>query len=126
MKRSKNAYGFLVGIILAIFSLFAGSCTKQLPHEGKVVFTQIPVKSISDNQLESHDFRYAPGMKIAIAEMDESLKNVETLTEDFHSARAPEISFDGKIMIFSGQKAGGDVWQIWQLDLEKIEIQQIT
>ena len=126
MKRSKNAYGFLVGIILAIFSLFAGSCTKQLPHEGKVVFTQIPVSSISDNQLESHDFRYAPGMKIAIAEMDESLKNVETLTEDFHSARSPEISFNGKTIIFSGQKAGGDVWQIWQLDLEKIEIHQIT
>lgn len=126
MKRSERAYGFFVIIILAIFSLTAISCDQQLPHKDKVVFTQIPVKAVTVDQLESRDFKYGPGMTIAIAEMDESLNNIEILTASFHSARSPEISYDGKIVVFSAQKTEGDPWQIWTLDFENNEFIQVT
>jgi hypothetical protein len=84
MKRNEQIYRFMFGVLLVGFSLISGSCSKQLAHEGNVVYTQIPVESISDNQLESHDFRYAPGMSIAMAEINESLKNIEILSENFN------------------------------------------
>lgn len=117
---------FLILVILVGFSLFTISCSKQLPHEGKLVFTQLPVQTVSDDQLTIHDFRYASGMKIAMAEMDELVKNIEILTSDFHSARAPQVSFNGKSLIFSGQKGSGDVWQIWKLDMEENVLTQLT
>ena len=126
MKRCRKTYGMLITILVVGVSLFATSCTKNFAYEGSVVFTQIPVKSVSDGQLKNHDFRYASGMKIAMAEIGESLENIEILVEGFHSARAPEISYDGKCLIFSGQKAAGDVWQIWKLNLDKSEINQVT
>lgn len=126
MNGNRKIFETLIGIIVIGLIFFMIACNNKLPHEGMVVFTHIPVQSISDNQLESHNFRYAPGMKISIAEMGESLKNIKILTEGFQSARAPEISFDGKTMVFSGQKADGDAWQIWQMDLEKNDIHQIT
>lgn len=126
MKQSERTHRFLILVILVGFSLFTISCSKQLPHEGKLVFTQLPVQTVSNDQLKIHDFRYASGMKIAMAEMDESVKNIEILTSDFHSARAPQVSFNGKSLIFSGQKGSGDVWQIWKLDMEENVLTQLT
>lgn len=126
MKQRERMHRFLILVILVGFSLFTISCSKQLPHEGKLVFTQLPVQTVSDDQLTIHDFRYASGMKIAMAEMDELVKNIEILTSDFHSARAPQVSFNGKSLIFSGQKGSGDVWQIWKLDMEENVLTQLT
>lgn len=124
MKRCRKTYGLLVAILLV--GLFATSCSKKIAHEGSVVFTQVPANSVSEDQLKNHNFRYASGMKIAMAEIGETLENIKILTMDFHSARSPEISYDGKCLVFSGQKAAGDVWQIWKLNLDKSEINQVT
>lgn len=126
MKQSGRMNRFLVAVLLVGFGLLAASCSNQLPHEDKVIFTQLPVQSLNIDQLKIHDFRYASGMKIAVTDLDESLKNIEILTPDFHSARAPQVSFDGKVLIFSGQKGSGDVWQIWKLDMNENVLSQLT
>lgn len=126
MKQRERIQRFIKGILLLGFCFFIFSCSKQLQYEGKVVFTQIPVQAVSNDQLKNYDFRYASGMKIAMAEMDESLENIEILTADFHSARAPQVSFVGKSLIFSGQKSSDDIWQIWHLDMEENVLTQLT
>lgn len=126
MKRSKQIHRLLIGVLLVGFSLMTSSCSEQVPREGKVVFTQIPVQAVSNDQLKIGDFRYVSGMKIAMAELDESIKNIEILTEDFYSARSPVISYDGKFMLFSGQKETSAVWQIWKLDFVENIMSQIT
>jgi hypothetical protein len=37
------------------------------------------------------------------------------LTSGFHSAADPEVSFDGKRILFAGRKEGGDPWCIWEM-----------
>lgn len=126
MGRSRRRNGFNVISKLAVLGLLTISCNKHLPYEGKVVFTHVPAQSISDDRLESQDFKYISGMTIAMADMSESLKGIEILTSDFQSARAPEISYDGKTMVLSAQKAVGDPWQIWTMSLENNEFFQVT
>ncbi len=125
MKRNIT-YGALIGFMVVDLIIFTAGCIKKYPHNGKVVFTKVPVKTVSDEQLKSNDFKYASGMSIAIVEMTKNPEDIEILTKAFASARAPEISYDRKSMIFSGQKEAGDIWQIWQMVLNNNELKQVT
>ena len=48
------------------------------------------------------------------------------LTDGFFAAADPQISFDGAKILFSGQKAPGDHWQIWEMDSTGEHKRQIT
>jgi len=48
------------------------------------------------------------------------------LTDDFFAAADPQMSFDGASILFSGQKAQSDHWQIWEMDLDGGHKRQIT
>jgi len=48
------------------------------------------------------------------------------LTEGFHSACDPEISFDGRRMLFSARKAPSDDWNIYEMELGDASVRQIT
>jgi Tol biopolymer transport system component len=39
------------------------------------------------------------------------------LTHGFASAAEPEVSFDGKSLLFAGRKAQGDPWCVWEMPL---------
>jgi len=110
----------IITSLLAIIVISA-SCSSKMSEEGKVVFTQVPVKG---NENLS-DYRYAPSMRIVMGEMTNS-PEVEVLTSGFYSARSPEVSYDGRQLVFSAQKSEDDVWQIWILDLESKDMLQVT
>ena len=69
--------------------------------------------------------RYITGSKI-IAFDPGKPSGVRVLTGDFYSAAYPEISYDGKQILFSGQKKQGDIWQIWEMNLRNLKYRQIT
>ncbi|MFQ5571673.1 MAG: hypothetical protein ACE5G0_18490 [Rhodothermales bacterium] len=48
------------------------------------------------------------------------------LTEAFHAARTPDISFDGKRMLFAARKTEEDAWHIWEMNLENRRVKKIT
>jgi Tol biopolymer transport system component len=48
------------------------------------------------------------------------------LTEDFASAADPEVSFDGRSILFAGKKAGGDPWCIWEMKADGSDVRKIT
>ena len=48
------------------------------------------------------------------------------LTEGFHSACDPEVSFDGRRMLFSARKAPADDWNIYEMELGDGSVRQIT
>jgi len=50
----------------------------------------------------------------------------EVLTEDFHSAADPEVSFDGQRILFAAQRVPGDKWNIYEMDLAGRQLRQIT
>ena len=69
--------------------------------------------------------RYITGARI-IAFNPEKPGSVRLLTGDFHSAAYPEISFDGRHILFTGQKKPGDIWHIWEMSLDNLKYRQIT
>lgn len=117
---------------LVVSSTFVGiigivsACTDESIYDGNVVFTQLPVENVNDVQLEGLDYKYAHDMKIVMASIGTSLENMKVLTSDFYSARAPEISYDGKAMVFSGQKDASSSWQIWVMNFDKMEFTRVT
>ncbi len=107
---------------------FAGSfwtCSQNEPLSGMIIFTQLPVDGVKADFSSDDQWRYLPNMKIA-AIHPQKASNAKILTDDFYSARSPEISFDGKKLLFSGQKNEGDIWQIWEMNLKDQKFTQIT
>ncbi len=51
---------------------------------------------------------------------------VRTLSQAFQAAADPDVSFDGKRIVFAGQQKRGDAWQIFELTIADGAIRQIT
>jgi hypothetical protein len=58
--------------------------------------------------------------------MDNPQGSEAILTEGFHSACSPEISYDAKRMLFLAQKEKQDTWQVWEMDLKSGSSRKIT
>ena len=48
------------------------------------------------------------------------------LVRSFVASSDPTVSFDGKNVLFSGKRNGGDFWQIWEISLDGGDPRQIT
>ena len=48
------------------------------------------------------------------------------LLPDFAASADANVSFDGKSVLFSGKKKGGDPWQIWELTLSDRTVRQVV
>jgi hypothetical protein len=48
------------------------------------------------------------------------------VSQGFHSASDPAVSFDGKRILFAGRRQSSDRWQIFELNLDGGEARQIT
>ena len=126
MQSRMNNYKLFVATLFVILMVQLVSCGKKISHKGKVVFTQVPYSEVKSQNLNTIENKYAPAMKIALAKRGEQLENIEVLTQDFNSARSPEISYNAEIMVFSAQKEEKGIWQIWSMNLETKEMMQVT
>ena len=109
--------GFFSLIVFTLLSLaFISEGKKQ--SSDLIVFTAIS----STNELTNNKF--PEGSKLF--SFDSQGQQLKELTEEFYSARSPEVSFDGFKLLFSAQKTSEDKWQIWELELRNNKIHQIT
>ena len=115
---------FLVALATGIFWLAPDSGLEK----GMVIVTAVPSATNLTQVVQGADNRYIQGAQIIALKMDPGIEMVEPvlLTEEFYSARAPEISYNGEKMTFSGQKSKGDTWNIYSMDLKSFEVSQIT
>lgn len=56
----------------------------------------------------------------------DSLGSVLPLTPGFFAAADPQVSFDGKRILFSAEKDKGDSWQIWEIAADGSGLRQVT
>lgn len=108
----------LVACLTLLSSLLTGN-GQALPD---IIFVQAPAQA---------DSRYIDGCQIlslSTANLSTAKKEaaVLVLTGEFLSARDPDISFDGKHIMFAGKQKQGDNWQIWQMDIDGRNKKQIT
>jgi hypothetical protein len=93
---------------------------------GMIILTQRAEKINMANYVDGDSWRFIPQARIVALDRDKPKKSLKVLSEDFYSACSPEISFDGKSMLFTGQRHQGDYWQIWEMNLENRALRQIT
>jgi hypothetical protein len=113
---------FLVVVATGIFWLKPGPKLGM----GVIIATAVP----SDIDLRNDDLgidnRYIPRASIIAVESESKNSEPVILTEDFYSARSPEVSYDGNMLVFSGQKTAQDNWQIYTMDLQSFKVLQVT
>ena len=63
------------------------------------------------------------GARLALLKTDGSL---QVLTEGFDSAADPEVSFDGKRILFAAKKSRGDNWDIYEMETSGASPRQLT
>jgi Hydrazine synthase alpha subunit middle domain len=125
MKRkiANKAFLFILGLIFS--SLFFLSC-KESTLDGMIVATQVPKDLQVVNYINGNNWRYFTNSQIVLIKPNRNNEPLKILTNNFYSACSPQISFDGKSMIFSAQKSKNDRWQIWEMNLENLKSHQIT
>lgn len=89
--------------------------------EGMIVCTEVTGKIQQQNLWKSE----TPARIVAFdpAQPEGSIK---VLTEEYYSAHSPEISWDGKSMLFTAKQKQNDAWKIYEMNLGNFKIRQVT
>lgn len=117
-----------IGTVLALglVNIFLISAIGKKSIRGMLVFTQISMEDNIDGNNSVEAWRYPRQSRIVAVNPERPEETLQVLTNRFYSARAPEISFDGKRMFFAGKKQKGDRWQIWEMNLDGLQTRQVT
>jgi hypothetical protein len=107
-------------------SIFLSSCSVK-SIDGGIVFTRTAGNQKNLNYDANPDsITYEGKSQIVALNTDKPGSPVKILTGDFYSARSPEISFDGKYMLFAARQKQNDTWQIWEMNLGNLKARPIT
>lgn len=116
----------LPGIVFLIITcMITASCSEKRSGEITLIVTEVPGNIEQADNLSIISRSYLTGSRI-ISVRTGKQGSRKILTEDFFSACGPEISYDGSLMLFSGQQKENDPWQIWIMDLNKMKYRQVT
>ena len=102
--------------VLLILSVIGSCNTGTL--KGKIIITQAGKEHGDMNPVTGESWRYVSEARIIRADPARP-DRTEVLTGDFYSACSPDISYDGRFMLFAAQKNINEPWQIWEMDLKK-------
>jgi Hydrazine synthase alpha subunit middle domain len=70
--------------------------------------------------------RFPKGSAIVLLKGTAANASPVRLTDGFFAAANPQVNFDATKILFSAQKAAGERWQIWEMDLNGANKRQIT
>jgi hypothetical protein len=97
------------------------------PVEQPIVLTQLPAAELSESKhpLAGGTLRtpYGEGARLMVLSPDGATK---LLSEGFHSAADPDVSFDGTRLLFAGKRAAGDRWNIFEMNVDGSGVHQVT
>jgi hypothetical protein len=110
---------------ISISSILLFSCRGRAVKTGMLVATEAPANIPGGDYVNGDLWRYIPEARI-VAFIPGKPASAKVLTNDFYSACSPEISYDGRLMLFTAQQIQDDPWQIWEMDLESLKSRKIT
>jgi len=117
----------LISIIsVAIFCVVLMMAASFEQVDNKLIFTQVSVKDGDAGFKYQDNWRYAVKARIVALNVEDPENGVNILTDDFYSARSPEISYDGSKLLFTGKISENDPWQIWEMTLYNGDARIIT
>ena len=133
LRQSRGAFPIWGVAGAAICFLIVGhlaASPRTLPTEQKslsptprpdIVFVETP--AFTSGPLAQ---RFPKGSRIVRLELRTAKNAPVPLTDGFFAAADPQINFEGKKVLFSGQKNQGERWQIWEMDLSGTDKRQVT
>lgn len=125
MKLIKKIGFFGILLIIIITGIFWLKPDQPL-EKGMIIATIVPSSIDLMKDDLGMDGRYISRSQIIAMDMNEVEKEPFLLSEGFYSARSPEVSYCGDFLVFSGQKTEGDIWQIFVMDLQSLQVSQIS
>ncbi len=125
MNRFRTRIILIAAAVIGFSFILLTSCNKKSP-DGMIIVTQVSNKLQEINYVNGNSWRYIPQSQIAAFYPADPEKSYKVLTPDFYSARSPEVSNDGKKLLFAGQQKENDPWQIWEIDLGSLKTRRIT
>ena len=117
----------LAGLLLVAAFLSVAQERSRQPGSGDGlpwVFVQAP-EVAALNAIADKD-RFPRGSRIVLFTPPEQGGKVLSLTPDFWSAADPQVSFDGKSILFAGRRAKRDSWQIWEMEVDGRHKRRLT
>ena len=85
------------------------------PAAAAMVVAQVPASALpSDGGGSLRALSLGEGGRLVLVSPSGKAR---VLTRGFASAADPEVSFDGKTVLFAGRKAQGDPWCVWEMPL---------
>ena len=123
-------------IFCGIFTQTLGESTASVsqlqgPFDNAFIVTQIPPLSnqLTGSALERQEsvsnrfLGFGDGARLVKVHQDSS---IEELSQDFHSACDPAISFDASHILFAGKRTPDDDWNIYEMEIDGSNVRQIT
>lgn len=113
----------------------ATSAQRMAEAEGAeaIIFVRIPNKPDGKPGIDYEPFMFhfgesahVPGAQIVKLEPPTPDGKITVLTEGFYSVEEPEISYDGRRILFAGQKSADDGCEVWEMNIDGGELRQIT
>ncbi len=121
-----------LGAVLVVSTLFPAELAvrpdliRALAREhGGIVFTQLPAGGMLEKPMAGGMRRasYGEGARLVLLA---PAGTTRVLSAGFHSAADPEVSFDGRRILFAAKRTALDRWNIYELDLAGSTPRQIT
>ena len=121
MDNKRRIIAILFRTAIFLQSVIIISCGDKIT-KGVILISEVAADSSKTLEPMAHDHLSS----IIAIDTNKPSKPPKMLTADFYAARSPEVSFDGKNMLFCGQKKQGDLWQVWEMNLNTGESRQVT
>jgi hypothetical protein len=122
MNRKSTILVLLIGACGILFSC------KEKSMDGMIVFTQVVGTNTQVGEFAGRDaINSVSTTQTKIVAIDPAKTDgaMQVLTGDYFSAMSPEVSFDGKYLLFAAQRKQNDPWQIFEMNLVNRKIRQI-
>ncbi|HTU52082.1 MAG TPA: hypothetical protein VMF56_15930 [Acidobacteriaceae bacterium] len=111
----------LHGASEAAASSVAGVTPNGSPPIPAMVFIEAPMVRFGNLSQ-----RFPKGSRLVRTRPADATATALTLTPGFFAAADPQVSFDGKRILFSAERAKGDSWQVWEVATDGSRLHQIT
>lgn len=114
--------------IIALIPLTLDSAAARAAD--RLIFTQVPVRTGRTSAGAHVDAAWvwdlSPGSRIVAFDPSTPSGSVTVLTSDFFAAGRPDLSFDGKRVLFIGKHNADDPFQVWEMNVEGGDLRRIT
>ncbi len=91
-----------------------------------ILFTQINQEIETSDLAIGLPFQLLPESEILLFDPAKPEEEAKKITSGYFSAASPDVSFDGKFILFSAKKESSDNWQIWEMNVDNLKSRQLT